>query len=179
MTEPGRCSPDSLASDGEWFWLDGGWERVVKSEWGHETELQARFRTICTLPEVDHDDPVTRETKVFLLAMFEAEDRGVAVWDDRLSDWRPRPRPSRHYHRRGRSDRRALTETELLEGFSKVKPTRQGYMALCPAHDDKSPSLSIRRGRSWWLLHCFAGCPIEKVVAAAGLRMAQLELAGS
>ena len=133
MTEPGRCTPDSLASDGEWFWLDGGWERVVKSEWGHETELQARFRTICTLPEVDHDDPVTRETKVFLLAMFEAEDRGVAVWDDRLSDWRaPRPTPKRRYYRRGRSAWGPVTETELLELFRGLDDFRSGVATVAP-----------------------------------------------
>lgn len=41
-----------------------------------------------------------------------------------------------------------------------------GYsMARCPAHDDRTPSLSIREGEdgSIWF-HCFAGCPQEKVI---------------
>ena len=43
-------------------------------------------------------------------------------------------------------------------------------MACCPAHDDKSPSLSIRElddGRI--LIHCFAGCSVEEVLSAVGL----------
>ncbi len=164
-----------VPSDGEWFWLDGGWERVVKSKWNHETELQALRRTLDTLPEVDPDDPVTRETTFFVMAMHEAEDMGVAVWDDRLGDWRP-PHPPRRYGRYGPPALRELTEAKLLERFSKVKRSGRGFIARCPAHEDKSPSLSILRGRSWWLLHCFAGCPVDSIAAAAGLRMDQLKL---
>lgn len=45
----------------------------------------------------------------------------------------------------------------------------------CPAHDDRTPSLSIRRtadGRV--LLHCFAGCRTDDVLAALGLTWADL-----
>jgi len=44
------------------------------------------------------------------------------------------------------------------------------WVALCPAHDDRRPSLSIRAtpaGRI--LLHCFAGCATEAVLEAIGL----------
>lgn len=44
------------------------------------------------------------------------------------------------------------------------------WSALCPGHDDKSPSLSIRElpdGRV--LLHCYAGCDTENVLASIGL----------
>lgn len=48
-------------------------------------------------------------------------------------------------------------------------------MAQCPAHDDRNPSLSIREASDeTLLLHCFAGCPSADVVAALGLRMADL-----
>jgi len=43
-------------------------------------------------------------------------------------------------------------------------------MALCPAHDDKRPSLSITAqpgGRV--LFHCWAGCGAQDVLAAVGL----------
>lgn len=33
-----------------------------------------------------------------------------------------------------------------------------GGLCRCPAHDDRSPSLSVRAGRTRLLLHCFAGC---------------------
>jgi putative DNA primase/helicase len=41
-----------------------------------------------------------------------------------------------------------------------------GYMAPCPGHKDSSPSLSLKDticGRV--LLHCFGGCPQQKVIA--------------
>jgi hypothetical protein len=48
-------------------------------------------------------------------------------------------------------------------------------MAQCPAHEDKHPSLSIRElsdGRV--LVHCFAGCNSEPVLAAIALEFADL-----
>lgn len=38
--------------------------------------------------------------------------------------------------------------------------------ARCPAHDDRSPSLSITPGRAAVLFHCFAGCAQADVIAA-------------
>lgn len=49
------------------------------------------------------------------------------------------------------------------------------WLAKCPAHGDRSPSLTIRLeddGRI--LLHCFAGCAAPDVVAALGLGMTDL-----
>ena len=46
--------------------------------------------------------------------------------------------------------------------------------ASCPAHDDRKPSLVITRKADRVLLRCFAGCPTHEVVAALGLRMADL-----
>ena len=40
-------------------------------------------------------------------------------------------------------------------------------VARCPAHRDKSPSLSVKEGGDGRvLLYCFAGCPTSDVVAA-------------
>lgn len=41
-----------------------------------------------------------------------------------------------------------------------------GGMCLCPAHVDRSPSLSIRIGEKSLLFHCFAGCTNADVLAA-------------
>lgn len=41
-----------------------------------------------------------------------------------------------------------------------------GGMCRCPAHDDRTPSLSVRPGRSRLLLHCFAGCDAPAVLRA-------------
>lgn len=45
----------------------------------------------------------------------------------------------------------------------------RGYLALCPGHDDRSPSLSVRERDGKVLLHCFAGCPTEQVLDALAL----------
>jgi hypothetical protein len=41
-------------------------------------------------------------------------------------------------------------------------------MCCCPAHDDRTPSLSVTIGRQAILFHCFAGCTIANVLAALG-----------
>lgn len=49
------------------------------------------------------------------------------------------------------------------------------WVAKCPAHEDRRPSLSIREledGRV--LIHCFAGCETDAVVSAVGLQIADL-----
>jgi putative DNA primase/helicase len=40
------------------------------------------------------------------------------------------------------------------------------WMARCPAHDDRNPSLSIREVDGKVLLHCHAGCSQRDVIAA-------------
>lgn len=65
---------------------------------------------------------------------------------------------------------------DLLSRLDNVKKTGHGrWVAKCPAHADKSPSLSIREmddGRI--LLHDFAGCETEAVLQAVGLTFADL-----
>lgn len=49
------------------------------------------------------------------------------------------------------------------------------WIACCPAHDDRSPSLSIREledGRV--LAHCFSGCQVADVLTAVGLEFFDL-----
>lgn len=49
------------------------------------------------------------------------------------------------------------------------------FTACCPAHEDKSPSLSIKVAEDGkTLLHCYAGCSVESIVSALGLRMCDL-----
>lgn len=49
------------------------------------------------------------------------------------------------------------------------------WQALCPAHDDRNPSLTITRGADGnCLLRCHAGCTAESVVSAVGMKMADL-----
>lgn len=62
---------------------------------------------------------------------------------------------------------------DRLQGVKRTGPSR--WLARCPAHDDRHPSLAIREaddGRV--LLHCFAGCSVEDIVSAVGLELADL-----
>jgi len=54
-------------------------------------------------------------------------------------------------------------------------PDQHQWMARCPAHDDRVPSLSVAESEEGIvLLWCFAGCPTEKVVRRLGLRWRDL-----
>lgn len=41
-----------------------------------------------------------------------------------------------------------------------------GWMARCPAHKDRSPSLSLRDADGRVLIYCFSGCEQARVIAA-------------
>lgn len=62
----------------------------------------------------------------------------------------------------------------LLNRLDGVKSVKDGYIAKCPAHDDKRPSLSLCEKDGRVLLHCFAGCTPADVLAAVGLSFADL-----
>jgi hypothetical protein len=62
---------------------------------------------------------------------------------------------------------------ERLDGVRQTAPSR--WLAKCPAHQDKSPSLSVREvddGRV--LMHCFGGCGAIDVLDALGLNWSAL-----
>jgi hypothetical protein len=75
---------------------------------------------------------------------------------------------------------------QLLDG---ARQTHRGWQARCPAHADKSPSLSFRASEDGRiLLHCFAGCktqeicdalhiPLRELFGLAGRDSAQIRLA--
>jgi hypothetical protein len=63
----------------------------------------------------------------------------------------------------------------LLDRLTSVRRSGGGWVARCPAHDDRNPSLSITAGEDGRaLLHCHAGCTTESIVAALGLTLADL-----
>lgn len=69
-----------------------------------------------------------------------------------------------------------MTAAALLDRLHHVRQTGPGrWIARCPTHDDRRPSLSVRElddGRV--LVHCFAGCGADEVVHAVGLTLADL-----
>jgi len=66
-----------------------------------------------------------------------------------------------------------MTIDNVLARLEKVKRTGSGtYIACCPSHEDKNPSLSIRDlpdGRI--LIHCFAGCDIYSILASIDMEI--------
>ncbi len=63
----------------------------------------------------------------------------------------------------------------LLSRLDKVKSVGAGkWLACCPAHDDRNPSLSIKLHDDRVLLHCFASCGATDVLAAIGLDFSAL-----
>lgn len=65
---------------------------------------------------------------------------------------------------------------DIIDKLHNVRQTGKGrWIACCPAHDDKSPSLSIRQcDDGALLLHCFAGCDIHSIVDALAIDIEDL-----
>jgi Protein of unknown function (DUF3987)/Toprim domain len=60
---------------------------------------------------------------------------------------------------------------KVLEHVEGVQKRRNGFWALCPAHDDHTPSLHIQEGDDGRaLIICRAGCDQPRVMAALGRR---------
>jgi len=63
-----------------------------------------------------------------------------------------------------------------LSRLDKPRQRQPGqWSARCPAHPDKSPSLSVRETPDGAvLLHCFGGCETAEIVASMGLELSDL-----
>jgi hypothetical protein len=75
-----------------------------------------------------------------------------------------------------RSRAEPVSVEDLISRLEAVRRVGEGrWMARCPAHGDRGPSLSIRQGEDGRiLLHDFSGCTASEVVAALGLELRQL-----
>lgn len=61
----------------------------------------------------------------------------------------------------------AETLVSRLQGVRSTGNNR--WVAKCPAHSDRGPSLSVTERDGKLLFHCFAGCEAEDVLGAVGL----------
>jgi hypothetical protein len=63
----------------------------------------------------------------------------------------------------------------LLSRLDKVKGRNGNYIACCPAHKDRSPSMTIKETEDGKILmHCFAGCSIGEIAGAIGFDLSDL-----
>lgn len=64
-----------------------------------------------------------------------------------------------------------MSAETFLSRLQKVRKTgRDSWVACCPYHEDRRPSMTVREtddGRV--LVHCFAGCLVEAILGAVGL----------
>jgi len=58
----------------------------------------------------------------------------------------------------------SVAQLSSLDRFKRVGRNR--YVACCPAHDDRNPSLSVTESDNKLLVHCFAGCTQAEVIEA-------------
>ncbi|MGH3834076.1 MAG: AAA family ATPase [Pseudonocardiaceae bacterium] len=69
--------------------------------------------------------------------------------------------------------------SSILSVLDDLHSVKGGYKALCPAHEDNVPSLSVSKGNNQEvLLHCHAGCEYDEIRRALVRRM-QTDLACS
>lgn len=69
-----------------------------------------------------------------------------------------------------------MTLEAVLGRLQGVRRNGSGWKALCPAHADHNPSLSVRENNGKILLHCFAGCTVEAICDALKIKVANLFL---
>lgn len=63
----------------------------------------------------------------------------------------------------------------VLTRLDRVRKAGAGFNARCPAHEDRTASLSVTAGTDGrLLLHCFAGCSVHDVLGAIGLTISDL-----
>lgn len=67
-----------------------------------------------------------------------------------------------------------MTLEDLLSQLDAVRPISRGYVACCPVHDDRHPSLSISTGQRGILVKCWAGCSLMQISESLGIEQRDL-----
>jgi hypothetical protein len=67
-----------------------------------------------------------------------------------------------------------MTIAEFLDRFPQRMKSGDQWKVKCPAHDDRTASLGVGEGDKGIVLTCYAGCSTHNVLAAMGLRIADL-----
>lgn len=132
-----------------------------------QEDVQVRFRR-----EAADVRQLTDSLPVQLQAGDERQQAAVRYWLQRLEE--PSV-PTLRVRVGGRRSRFSDPIGAMAELLDRVRWVGGGFSSKCPAHEDRSPSLSVSRGRDdRMLVHCFAGCTVEDVLGAVGWRMVDM-----
>src|SRR6266852_133068 len=63
-----------------------------------------------------------------------------------------------------------MIAAQIAAALGESRRAGRWWSCRCPAHDDRSPSLSLRDGNRGVFVHCWAGCDPRDVLAALRLR---------
>lgn len=66
-----------------------------------------------------------------------------------------------------------MSASDILQLLRKVKAVgKNQWVACCPAHDDRSPSMTITETADGKvLIHDFAGCSVDEILGSLGLEL--------
>jgi hypothetical protein len=70
-----------------------------------------------------------------------------------------------------------MTAANIANVLDRARRSGTGFVASCPAHDDREPSLAINDGDKGPVVHCHAGCSQDAVldaIAARGIELRKL-----
>ena len=67
-----------------------------------------------------------------------------------------------------------MRAAELADRITGAVQVGEKWNACCPAHQDRRPSLTFKDGDKGVLLKCFAGCRLDEICQAVGLRPSDL-----
>lgn len=97
----------------------------------------------------------------------------MRIHKEKARSWQANGLPNKRFSKNAHHNCSAAEQ--LLPRLDQLKETGAGtWMACCPAHDDRRPSLSIKQVDDRVLVHCFAGCDASDVTAAVGLSLSDL-----
>ena len=176
------CGRHDSAVEARPGWLDDDLEGALR-EWSESvvfSEAADAAAAYATIHEFDLRDRFVREAADIRTS---AETIPVRPWADderhqaAVRYWSKRQQKRQIPVRRGGRERGRFNDpvAAFAEACERVRWSGAGFVTKCPAHQDRSPSLSVSRGRDdRMLLHCFAGCSTEAVLGAVGWRFVDM-----
>ena len=67
-----------------------------------------------------------------------------------------------------------MNAEDFISHLPGARRSGRGWTARCPAHEDRTPSLSVSEGDRGILLKCWTGCSLDEVCAALGIQKRDL-----